>query len=309
MCDWQLQHDVTSRNQEVEPGSTSVPILEHRGSKKINRTCWFSLQHQNSPDPRHATVLLEANSLCWLFCLWCNRSTEKKRFTHNKRGILPSIVAELDILGPITRLSSLACIPDMYSSPVSWPEVIQPELLTVDVIALTYWDSFVVWIRRILCCMCKHIYSCRMNWPLTDDEVWMSVFHSSQVSVTLENFQDISLPIPGKEDLAKLHSSTHQTSLVKAGSCGEAYAPQGWIAFVMEYIKRCVHVMNVVLKSPLWPFCGRTLDKFKPLCFFSIPSWFWGPVVTLQDCLAAFFARDELKGKQVGVKLFHQHKH
>uniref|UniRef100_A0A3Q3XBI4 Ubiquitin carboxyl-terminal hydrolase n=1 Tax=Mola mola TaxID=94237 RepID=A0A3Q3XBI4_MOLML len=88
-----------------------------------------------------------------------------------------------------------------------------------------------------------------------------------RVSVTLENFQDISLPIPGKEDLAKLHSSTHQTSLVKAGSCGEAYAPQGWIAFVMEYIKRCVNDI-----------------------------WFWGPVVTLQDCLAAFFARDELKG-------------
>uniref|UniRef100_A0A8C3B2B1 Ubiquitin carboxyl-terminal hydrolase n=1 Tax=Cyclopterus lumpus TaxID=8103 RepID=A0A8C3B2B1_CYCLU len=83
-----------------------------------------------------------------------------------------------------------------------------------------------------------------------------------RVSVTLENFQDISLPIPGKEDLAKLHSATHQTSLIKAGSCGEAYAPQGWISFVMEYIK----------------------------------SWFWGPVVTLQDCLAAFFARDELKG-------------
>ncbi|XP_035026744.1 ubiquitin carboxyl-terminal hydrolase 33 isoform X1 [Hippoglossus stenolepis] len=83
-----------------------------------------------------------------------------------------------------------------------------------------------------------------------------------RVSVTLENFQDISLPIPGKEDLAKLHSSTHQTSMIKAGSCGEAYAAQGWISFVMEYIK----------------------------------SWFWGPVVTLQDCLAAFFARDELKG-------------
>uniref|UniRef100_A0A668A8T6 Ubiquitin carboxyl-terminal hydrolase n=1 Tax=Myripristis murdjan TaxID=586833 RepID=A0A668A8T6_9TELE len=93
-----------------------------------------------------------------------------------------------------------------------------------------------------------------------------------RVSVTLENFQDISLPIPGKEDLAKLHSSTHQTSLVKAGSCGEAYAPQGWIAFVMEYIKR----LNPV-----------SLPIF---------SWFWGPVVTLQDCLAAFFARDELKG-------------
>ncbi|XP_054240303.1 ubiquitin carboxyl-terminal hydrolase 33 isoform X6 [Indicator indicator] len=81
-----------------------------------------------------------------------------------------------------------------------------------------------------------------------------------RLSVTLETFQDLSLPIPGKEDLAKLHSASHQTSLVKAGSCGEA--PQGWIAFFMEYFK----------------------------------SWFWGPVVTLQDCLAAFFARDELKG-------------
>jgi len=59
--------------------------------------------------------------------------------------------------------------------------------------------------------------------------------------VTLENFQDISLPIPGKEDLAKLHSAIHQTSLIKAGSCGDAYAPQGWISFVMEYIKRCVN--------------------------------------------------------------------
>ncbi|GAB5575198.1 ubiquitin carboxyl-terminal hydrolase 33 isoform X1 [Prionailurus iriomotensis] len=92
-----------------------------------------------------------------------------------------------------------------------------------------------------------------------------------RVSVTLETFQDLSLPIPGKEDLAKLHSSSHPTSIVKAGSCGEAYAPQGWIAFFMEYVK----------------------------------SWFWGPVVTLQDCLAAFFARDELKGDNIlrnGVK-------
>lgn len=69
----------------------------------------------------------------------------------------------------------------------------------------------------------------------------------SQVSVTLENFQDISLPIPGKEDLAKLHSATHQTSLVKAGSCGEAYAPQGWIAFVLEYIKRCLYIIYHIL--------------------------------------------------------------
>lgn len=32
------------------------------------------------------------------------------------------------------------------------------------------------------------------------------------------------------------------------------------------------------------------------------PSWFWGPVVTLEDCLAAFFAADELKGEWPGCQ-------
>ncbi|XP_042193269.1 ubiquitin carboxyl-terminal hydrolase 20 isoform X3 [Callorhinchus milii] len=91
-----------------------------------------------------------------------------------------------------------------------------------------------------------------------------------RISSTVEMFQDLSLPIPGKEDLAKLHSSIHQTLPVKTGTCGDAYATQGWVAFLMDYIRR-----------------------FVVSC---IPSWFWGPVVTLEDCLAAFFAADELKG-------------
>ncbi|XP_060613533.2 ubiquitin carboxyl-terminal hydrolase 20 isoform X2 [Anolis sagrei] len=92
------------------------------------------------------------------------------------------------------------------------------------------------------------------------------------VSTTVETFQDLSLPIPGKEDLAKLHSAIYQNVPAKTGTCaGENYAAsQGWIAFIVEYIRR-----------------------FVVSC---IPSWFWGPVVTLEDCLAAFFAADELKG-------------
>ncbi|KAH0615409.1 hypothetical protein JD844_004609 [Phrynosoma platyrhinos] len=91
------------------------------------------------------------------------------------------------------------------------------------------------------------------------------------VSTTVETFQDLSLPIPGKEDLAKLHSAIYQNVPAKTGTCGDNYAAsQGWIAFIMEYIRR-----------------------FVVSC---IPSWFWGPVVTLEDCLAAFFAADELKG-------------
>ncbi|XP_029470133.1 ubiquitin carboxyl-terminal hydrolase 20 isoform X2 [Rhinatrema bivittatum] len=91
-----------------------------------------------------------------------------------------------------------------------------------------------------------------------------------RVSTMVETFQDLSLPIPGKEDLAKLHSAIHQNMPAKVGTCGDGYSTQGWIAFIMEYIRR-----------------------FVVSC---IPSWFWGPVVTLQDCLAAFFAADELKG-------------
>ncbi|KAG9471061.1 hypothetical protein GDO78_015988 [Eleutherodactylus coqui] len=91
-----------------------------------------------------------------------------------------------------------------------------------------------------------------------------------RVSTTIETFQDLSLPIPGKEDLAKLHSTIHQSAVVKAGACGDNYNTQGWLAFLMDYIRR-----------------------FVVSC---IPSWFWGPVVTLEDCLAAFFAADELKG-------------
>ncbi|XP_061912769.1 ubiquitin carboxyl-terminal hydrolase 20 isoform X1 [Entelurus aequoreus] len=91
-----------------------------------------------------------------------------------------------------------------------------------------------------------------------------------RVSTTVETFQDLSLPIPGKEDLAKLHSSIHQNMPVKTGVCPETYGSQGWISFIMDSIRR-----------------------FVVSC---IPSWFWGPMVTLEDCLAAFFAADELKG-------------
>uniref|UniRef100_A0A8B9PHM4 Ubiquitin carboxyl-terminal hydrolase 20 n=1 Tax=Apteryx owenii TaxID=8824 RepID=A0A8B9PHM4_APTOW len=99
-----------------------------------------------------------------------------------------------------------------------------------------------------------------------------------RVSTTVETFQDLSLPIPGKEDLAKLHSAIYQNVPAKTGACGDNYASQGWIAFIMEYIRR-----------------------FVVSC---IPSWFWGPVVTLEDCLAAFFAADELKGELANTALW-----
>lgn len=57
----------------------------------------------------------------------------------------------------------------------------------------------------------------------------------------METFQDLSLPIPGKEDLAKLHSAIYQNVPAKPGACGDSYPSQGWLAFIVEYIRRYAH--------------------------------------------------------------------
>ncbi|XP_054709372.1 ubiquitin carboxyl-terminal hydrolase 20-like [Uloborus diversus] len=80
------------------------------------------------------------------------------------------------------------------------------------------------------------------------------------VSTTKETFQDLSLPIPNKDHLHMIHAS--QGSQQKTGVCTDVYSHQGWFS-----------------------------------SFFSwMLSWFWGPSVSLQDCLSAFFSADELKG-------------
>lgn len=75
----------------------------------------------------------------------------------------------------------------------------------------------------------------------------------SQVSTTVETFQDLSLPIPGKEDLAKLHSSIHQNLPVKTGTCPDSYNSQGWISYIMESIRRSVsHVFRREVEINIW---------------------------------------------------------
>lgn len=64
--------------------------------------------------------------------------------------------------------------------------------------------------------------------------VFIMLCFYAKVSTTVETFQDLSLPIPGKEDLAKLHSSIHQSIPAK----NETYGSQGWISYIMDYIRR-----------------------------------------------------------------------
>lgn len=100
-----------------------------------------------------------------------------------------------------------------------------------------------------------------------------------QVSTTVETFQDLSLPIPGKEDLAKLHSAIYQSVPAKTGACGDNYASQGWIAFIMEYIRRWVHLVGA-LSSGVCPVCFQQKCEVFPAI---------GHCVVPQFCFGLFF--------------------
>ncbi|XP_026462053.1 ubiquitin carboxyl-terminal hydrolase 20-like [Ctenocephalides felis] len=81
-----------------------------------------------------------------------------------------------------------------------------------------------------------------------------------RVSTKVETFQDLSLPIPSRDHLNVLHQNQNTSTVTSE------YEPQGnqegWIWWIWGWFR----------------------------------SWFWGPAVTLHDCLAAFFSADELKG-------------
>lgn len=81
-----------------------------------------------------------------------------------------------------------------------------------------------------------------------------------RVSSQVETFQDLSLPIPSRDHLVVLHGR----GIPFGTTCSEAVIPinEGWITWIVAWLK----------------------------------SWFYGPIITLHDCLAAFFSTDELKG-------------
>lgn len=77
-----------------------------------------------------------------------------------------------------------------------------------------------------------------------------------RISNTVETFQDLSLPIPSKDDLNHMHTQAVLTC------SSRMYNDTSWMPYVWDWIK----------------------------------SWFVGPDIKLQDCLSAFFTNDELKG-------------
>lgn len=92
-----------------------------------------------------------------------------------------------------------------------------------------------------------------------------------RVSTREETFQDLSLPIPGRDHLSVLHQSQsppplniNLSSTMNAATCTDVvYQMQdNWVWWLWNWFR----------------------------------SFFWGPAVNLHDCMGAFFSADELKG-------------
>ncbi|XP_053669457.1 ubiquitin carboxyl-terminal hydrolase 20 [Anopheles marshallii] len=127
-----------------------------------------------------------------------------------------------------------------------------------------------------------------------------------RVSTREETFQDLSLPIPGKDHLAVLHQ-THQgmgssgsgsgVSSVSVGSGGSGSSGSGMGAGPSGGTSGSSS-SGITCSDAVYPVNGDSwLWWFWNSPFWSwVRSWFWGPAVTLHDCMAAFFSADELKG-------------
>lgn len=90
-----------------------------------------------------------------------------------------------------------------------------------------------------------------------------------RVSTREETFQDLSLPIPGRDHLSVLHQAQNPPPLNINMSASAA--------------STCTNVV-------------RYQDNWVWWFFVWLKSWFWGPAVGLHDCMGAFFSADELKG-------------
>lgn len=91
-----------------------------------------------------------------------------------------------------------------------------------------------------------------------------------RVSTREETFQDLSLPIPGRDHLAALHFQQNP--------------PPPMTTTSNITVSTCTDVVYQVQDNWIWWLWNWFL------------SFFWGPAVNLHDCMGAFFSADELKG-------------
>ncbi|XP_053679555.1 ubiquitin carboxyl-terminal hydrolase 20 [Anopheles nili] len=127
-----------------------------------------------------------------------------------------------------------------------------------------------------------------------------------RVSTREETFQDLSLPIPGKDHLAVLHQT--QGMSVSSGSgpglsshsvgVGNSVTSVSGLGTGSSGGPSTGSSSGITCSDAVYAVNGESwMSWFWNLTLVSwMRSWFWGPAVTLHDCMAAFFSADELKG-------------
>lgn len=102
-----------------------------------------------------------------------------------------------------------------------------------------------------------------------------------RVSTREETFQDLSLPIPGRDYLTMLHQSQNPIGMpmMMMNPLGSTGSNSG-----LSSSQSCTDVAYQVQDTWMW----WLWNWFR--------SWFYGPAVTLHDCMNALFSADELKG-------------
>ena len=108
------------------------------------------------------------------------------------------------------------------------------------------------------------------------------------VSTTRETFQDLSLSIPTRDQLNFLRAQRMKGSGTGSETSESTSSSSGRSSpvSVTSSSSTAVQVSDAALQSYSWIWSWIEW-------IFSI---FWGPTVTLEDCLSAFFSADELKG-------------
>ena len=120
-----------------------------------------------------------------------------------------------------------------------------------------------------------------------------------RVSTTMENFQDLSLPIPSRDHLSAIHHSASVAAAAVA-SASSSSSQQGSSSGVGSGSSSSASNVSQSLAASKAASCGdlyyNPSQGWIPWMVTWFKSWFWGPVITLHDCLQAFFSADELKG-------------
>ena len=100
------------------------------------------------------------------------------------------------------------------------------------------------------------------------------------ISTTRETFQDLSLPIPSREQLIMLRQQQQQLSHLNNINHTMVSGTQAINSSLLDLTKDNV--------TGIYSWFWEWLDW--------IMAWVLGPTITLSDCLSAFFSADELRG-------------